>query len=139
MPKKGRCRFDETLASKRREKEAKVGLHDRKEEIPKDTEDKIVNEEIKKIEEPLDNIITNGIEEIQINVTDNEPITLKKPNEVYYEIYKAARAKAKHMRRIAVEAYLEAKNIKTKYALNNIDDSEDSEDELSDDEHGLNL
>ena len=67
---------------------------------------------------------------------DNEPITLKKPNEVYYEIYKAARKKAKHMRKIAVEAYLEAKNIKTKYALDEIDESEDEE--LEDDESDIN-
>ena len=63
-------------------------------------------------------------------------MTLKKPNEVYYEIYKAARKKAKHMRRIAVEAYLEAKNIKTKYALDEMDESED--DELEDDDSELN-
>ena len=54
-----------------------------------------------------------------------ESITLKKPNDVYYEIYKAAREKAKHMRKVAIEAYLEAKEIKTKYMLSDIDDSED--------------
>ena len=40
------------------------------------------------------------------------------------------------MRKIAVEAYLEAKNIKTKYALDEIDESEDEE--LEDDESEIN-
>ena len=102
----------------------------------------VISEISKEVKSELTNIETldnNDIEEVQIQVNDEEPISLKKPNEVYYEIYRAAREKAKQMRRIAVEAYLEAKNIKTKYALHNIDDSEDSEDELSDDENVLNL
>ena len=40
------------------------------------------------------------------------------------------------MRKVAVEAYLEAKNIKTKYALDEIDESED--DESEDDEGEYN-
>lgn len=67
-----------------------------------------------------------GIEEVELNIKDNaEPITLKRPNEVYYEIYKAAREKAKHMRKVALEAYLEAKQIKTKYMLEDLDDSDE--------------
>ena len=56
-------------------------------------------------------------------------LSLKKPNDVYYEIYKVAREKAKHMKKVAVEAYLEAKEIKTKYMLSDIDDSDDTDDE----------
>jgi hypothetical protein len=63
-----------------------------------------------------------------LNFNDiKESITLKKPNDVYYEIYKAAREKAKQMRKVAMEAYLEAKEIKTKYMLSDIDDSDESE------------
>jgi hypothetical protein len=57
-----------------------------------------------------------------------ETITLKKPNQVYYEIYKAARKKAKEAKKIAIAAFLEAKNIKKTYMLNELDDSEDSDD-----------
>ena len=61
-----------------------------------------------------------------MNIKDNtETITLKRPNEVYYEIYKAAREKAKHMRKVALEAYLEAKQIKTKFMLEDLDDSDE--------------
>jgi len=69
------------------------------------------------------------LHEIDLAIEDNDDIlSLKKPNEVYYEIYKAAHEKAKHMKKVALEAYLEAQNIKTKYML---DDMLASDDELS--------
>lgn len=69
-----------------------------------------------------------SIEEIDITVDDNtEILNLKKPNDVYYDIYRAARDKAKHMRKVAIEAFLEAKDIKTKYMLDEIDDSDEEE------------
>ena len=79
-----------------------------------------------------------GIEEVELNIKDNaEPITLKRPNEVYYEIYKAAREKAKHMRKVALEAYLEAKQIKTKYMLEDLDDSDEEFDFTENEMAGL--
>jgi hypothetical protein len=75
-------------------------------------------------EEPL------SLEEISLNYENiSETIILKKPNEVYYEIYKVARSKAKHLRQVAMEAYLEAKEIKTKYMLTDLDDSSSEEEE----------
>jgi len=69
------------------------------------------------------------LHEIDLAIEDNDDIlSLKKPNEVYYEIYRAAHEKAKHMKKVALEAYLEAQNIKTKYML---DDMLASDDELS--------
>ena len=56
-----------------------------------------------------------------------ESITLKKPNQVYYEIYKKAREKAKEAKKEAILAFLEAKNIKKTYMLDDIDDSDDSD------------
>ena len=47
--------------------------------------------------------------------------------EVYYEIYKAARKKAKDAKSRAIIAFLEAKNIKKTYMLENLDDSDDSD------------
>jgi len=60
------------------------------------------------------------------NISD-DVLELKKPNQVYYKIYKAAREKALKMRQSAIEAFLEAKQIKTKYMLQHLDDSDDSE------------
>jgi hypothetical protein len=62
------------------------------------------------------------------NVNHLETMSLKKPNEVYYEIYKQARKKAKDIKKQAVLAYLEARNIKKTYMLDDIENS-DSEDE----------
>ena len=53
-----------------------------------------------------------------------ETIQLKKPNQVYFEIYKAARNKAKIAKKNALLAYLEAKNIKKTYMLENLNDSD---------------
>lgn len=60
----------------------------------------------------------------------SDTIKLKKPNEVYYEIYRAAREKAKLAKKVAVEAYLEAQNIKTRYMLDDLDESDDDENNI---------
>ena len=54
----------------------------------------------------------------------DKPITLKKPNEVFYELYKQAKEKAKIAKKNAIIAYLEAKNIKNTYLIDNLDESE---------------
>ena len=73
----------------------------------------------------------NGIiSEIDLLPPSSQDVfTLKKPNEVYMEIYKEAKQKAKTAKKIAVQAYLEAKRIKSLYLLDNIESS-DEEDEL---------
>ena len=53
-----------------------------------------------------------------------ETITLKKPNQVYFELYKEARNKAKQAKKAAIIAYLEAKNIKKTYMIESINDSD---------------
>jgi len=81
------------------------------------------------LNEPVAERGITSLEEIIPEPNDlSDSITLKKPNEVYYEIYRTARQKAKHMRQVAVEAYLEAKKIKSQYMLSDIDDSEDDMD-----------
>jgi hypothetical protein len=84
-------------------------------------------------------IDTPALEEISLEYEDiADSISLKKPNEVYYEIYKVAREKAKQLRKVAMEAYLEAKEIKTKYMLSDFDDSdEDTEEEDSEQEEDV--
>jgi hypothetical protein len=58
-------------------------------------------------------------------------ITLKKHKDVLYEMYKIAKHKACEMKRAAMRAYLEAKEIKAKYLLDDLDDldSESSDDD----------
>jgi hypothetical protein len=69
----------------------------------------------------------NILKEVDLTSTleDNlETITLKKPNQVYYEIYQKAREKAKEAKKNAIVAYLEMKNIKKTYMLDDIDESD---------------
>lgn len=90
------------------------------------------------LEEKLDEIESFDLEDIttQLSINDNESkITLKKPNEVYYEIYKIAKDKAKQHKKAAISHYLEAKKIKNTYLLDDLDNSdESSEEEDSDSE-----
>ncbi len=62
----------------------------------------------------------------------SKPITLKKHKDVLYEMYKIAKQKAHEMKRAAMRAYLEAKEIKAKYLLDDLDDfNSDSSDDDS--------
>lgn len=74
------------------------------------------------------------LKEVDLSSTlDNslETIQLKKPNQVYYEIYKKAREKAKDAKKNAILAYLEMKNIKKTYMLDDIDESDSEFDEFA--------
>jgi len=64
------------------------------------------------------------IEITEMTESSSEPIVLKKPTDVYYKIYREARAKAKEAKKHAILALLEAKNIKKTYMLNEIDGSD---------------
>jgi hypothetical protein len=83
------------------------------------------------------NIISkkDGMEEIDFNLEElkeAEPFQIKARNEVYYEMYREARKKAKIARDLALSSYLEAKRIKNTYMLNDIDDSDESDLEMND-------
>jgi hypothetical protein len=76
----------------------------------------------------------NNLEEFEVNLEtlnakDADSIKLRQPNEVYHDIWREARKRAKNARKTAIAAYLEAKNIKTTYMIGEIDDT-DSEDEM---------
>ena len=79
------------------------------------------------------NIDDDSIKLQDVDILDNlnnlETIQLKKPNQVYFELYKEARNKAKIAKKNALLAYLEAKNIKKTYMLENIYDSDSDIDE----------
>ena len=65
----------------------------------------------------------------EVNINTNlentlESIQLKKPNQVYFELYVEARKKAKEAKRNAIMAYLEVKNIKKTYMIDNTIDSD---------------
>lgn len=78
---------------------------------------------------------TDGLEEIDFTLEElptEEIVQIKNKNEVYYEMYREARRKAKIARNLALSSYLEAKRIKNTYMLDNIKDSDDSDLEMED-------
>ena len=100
-------------------------------------------------EEEKDESISLDFEELEQNIEENDNLLsevnffdvsleknvdamqLKKPNQVYFELYKEARNKAKLAKRNAIIAYLEAKNIKKTYMIENLIDSDsDFDDEI---------
>ena len=71
----------------------------------------------------------NELEEIKIDISETDFIKLRNANDVYLDIYKKARTKAKNARNNAIKAYLEVKRIKELYMLDVIDSSDEEENE----------
>ena len=71
------------------------------------------------------------MDDFELSLENLEKMQLKKPNQVYFELYKEARNKAKQAKKNAILAYLEAKNIKKTYMIENLNDSDsDFDDEI---------
>lgn len=94
-------------------------------EIP---EEKLEKESLDKIMDISSNLVEVDLD--YKNLDNDKSVNLKKPNDVYYEIYREARNKAKSARAAALEAYLDAKNIKATYMLEDIQDSDEEFNEL---------
>ena len=68
----------------------------------------------------------DGLYEVKsLNIEDEGEITLKRPDEVYREIYRVAITKAKKLRKIALQAYMDAKKIKARFLVDTLEDSDD--------------
>jgi hypothetical protein len=80
----------------------------------------------------IDNGELKEMNDINFNIDTLEPMKLKKPNEFYYEIYKKAKEKAKQAKKEMMIAFLEAKNLKKTYMLDDLEDS-DSDNSLESD------
>lgn len=89
--------------------------------------------------EDLDEIVNDDPNELkEVTISANlentlESIQLKKPNQVYFELYVEARKRAKDAKKNAIIAYLEVKNIKKTYMIDNTIDSDSDFDAEIDD------
>ena len=109
----------------------KIPIVKKEEEITVEENNDDMNE---KTQENVNTLVKNDnnneISEINLEIPKEEQVVeLKKPNEVYLEIYKKAREKAKKARMEAIKAYLTVKEIKKQYLLDEMDFSEDESDE----------
>jgi hypothetical protein len=88
-------------------------------------------------EEPDLKVDPNEMQEVEFNLeelADAGEIQIKKRNDVYYEMYREARRKAKIARDLALSSYLEVKRIKNTYMLDDLKDSDDSDLDMNDDD-----
>ena len=115
--------------------ENNIENNENKEEISNNLEESLEDESLG---EELEEKNKYDLEEVSFDFNDDdESVNLKKPNEVYMEIWREARKKAKEARKLAIQAYLEAKTIKTTYMLDEINN--DSDDEFDDMIENLNV
>jgi len=82
--------------------------------------------DLEKTTENLDNKMVNlEIKEVELKIPEEEELFhLKKPDTVYLDIYKQALEKAKEAKIKAIQAYLELKQIKNKYMIQEVDEEE---------------
>jgi hypothetical protein len=93
------------------EKEVEDNSKDRKVEP-------LANKEISDISELTDFDLDKNL------IVEEEMMTLKKREEVYYKIYREARKKARILKHQALLAFLEAKNIKKTYMLEDLEEDD---------------
>jgi hypothetical protein len=75
-----------------------------------------------------------GLMEVDLDletVNNEDVITLVTRNEVYYKIYQEAMNKAKQAKNLAISSYLEAKQIKNLYMLDDISDNTEDDNVLN--------
>jgi len=90
----------------------------------------IIDANLKKIKTDMNETNEDELQEINLTldkITDENPVSIKNKNNVYYEMYKEAKRKAKMARNLALSSYLEAKRIKNVYMLDETTDSDDSD------------
>jgi hypothetical protein len=104
--------------------------------INSDEEDEKYEETVKIVDDPKkdeecldkrsleENIESDMIELTDLHLENDDSIVLKKPEEVYYNIYRQARKKARMLKHQALLAFLEAKNIKKTYKLEDLEDED---------------
>ena len=126
--------IEELLETEEEEKIENDSIENEKEIALEDLQDKEKNDNIK-MKESID------LEDVseKINANNDQTIKLKNPNEVYMEIYKIAKQKAKQHKKAAISAYLEAKKIKNTYLLEDLDNSDDSSDNDDEDSDTENI
>ena len=97
-----------------------------------DEETEEPDNQIKIDTEDNNQMFSQNLQELELCVDDleaQEPYSINERKDVYYKMYKDARKKAKIAKELALASYLEARNIKNTYMLEDIENS-DSEDEL---------
>lgn len=87
---------------------------------------------LKELHESEESEELDELNEINLEIPEElDTVQLKNPNEVYLEIYREVKKRAKDAKKKAIEAYLEAKRIKSLYLLDEIESSDDESELLA--------
>ena len=107
------------------------------EETVKEEEPIILSIEEETLEEeekdPVIKILGDDVSEVNLdfdNLEESDTFHLKEKTEVYYEMYREARRKAKLAKSLALSSFMEARRIKNLYMLDDIDDSDSDLEDL---------
>ena len=107
---------------------------DMKEDVKvEEEEDADAKVEAKDDEQPIIKILGDDVSEVDLdldNLEESDTFHLKEKTEVYYEMYREARRKAKLAKSLALSSFMEARRIKNLYMLDDIDDSDSDLDDL---------
>lgn len=117
------------------EEEESVSIIETPEEEEITEEEEEISKEIPEEDDTI--VLEESLEPVEFDfnsdsINDDETVSIKKPNAIYYEMYKEALKKAKMAKELALASYLEAKNIKNTYMLDDLDDSDLEEESLDD-------
>jgi hypothetical protein len=110
-------------------------------EIPREPEEvsqEVFQEDSQEVPEEI--VLSNELCEVDFDLDEmpkEDAINIKDRKEMYYEMYREARQKAKVARDLALSAYLEAKRIKNTYMLEDILSSSSDEDSDEDSDEGI--
>lgn len=94
------------------------------ETLEKTIEPEVIDENKEKEEVTLDDL------EFHVHLDDldqKEVVTIKPQNDIYYERYREAQKRAMIAKNLALQAYLEAKEIKNTYQLTDVDSDDDDD------------
>jgi hypothetical protein len=83
--------------------------------------------------DPVIKILGDDVSEVNFdfdNLEESDTFHLKEKTEVYYEMYREARRKAKLAKSLALSSFMEARRIKNLYMLDDIDDSDSDLEDL---------
>ena len=90
-------------------------------------------ETLEEEKDPVIKILGDEVSEVNFdfdNLEESDTFHLKEKTEVYYEMYREARRKAKLAKSLALSSFMEARRIKNLYMLDDIDDSDSDLEDL---------
>ena len=99
---------------------------------------KSINEQYTSLEKTNNSYGLEEVDDIGSKIEDDTTVNVKNKGDIYYQMYGDAKRRATMLKDMALSAYLEVKEIKQKYNLDDSDDNDyNSDTQDSDEEYGI--